>query len=382
MSSPPAVSSSPRDMRSETSASSIRVLLVVGLAFGAGLTAAWGLSRRTGSSFEGRIEARTTFVNADRPGVITELVAQEGVRVTLGEPLVKLADGELQMLIARAHEEVATLTSERDQAVAVAAVELAWRLKEIDADVVEVQLRSADYMKEKFDYELERSMWADMLSSTETVMFDNGNASFQSMVLNSRIPSEQRMNAMLRHETACNAVDVSAVQVEICEQRLAELAKLKDQLPERVREKAGVNVAEERLAAAQAELARLESRQEELTVVSNAIGTVGVYRRKVGDHLNAGDPIVELLDAARRWIVVAVPSSQITEFAVGRELDLTFPGRQERTGTVLSVAPQAEPSVLGSPGGDDATVIVRVEQRGKVWPDVPLGSRVSVQLAE
>jgi multidrug resistance efflux pump len=381
MSTPPAVSG-PRDMRSEVPASPIRVLLLVGLAFSAGLAAAWGLSRRDGSTFEGRIEARTTFVNADRPGVVTELLAQEGARVTLGDPLVTLADGELQTLIARAHEEVATLTSERDQALAVAAVELAWRIKEIDADVVEVQLRSADYLKQKYDYELERSMWVDMLSSTETVMFDNGSESFQSMVLSSRIPSEQRMNAMLRHETACNAVDVSSVQVEICEERLVELAKLKDQLPERVREKSGVNVAEERLAAAQAELARLESQQSELTVVSNAVGTVGVYRRKVGDHLNAGDPIVELLDAARRWLVVAVPSSQITEFTVGRELDLMFPGKQERQGTVLSVAPQAEPHDIVASAGGDATVIVRVEQRGKVWPDVPLGSRVSVQLAE
>jgi multidrug resistance efflux pump len=370
-------------MRSENHASPpFRILLLVGLAFAAGLAAAWGLSRRTGSTFEGRIEARTTFVNADRPGVVTELLAQEGARVTLGDPLVTLADGELQTLIARAQEDVARLTSERDQSLAVAAVELAWRMKEIDADVVEVQLRSADYLKQKYDYELERSMWADMLSSTETVMFDNGNESFQSMVLSSRIPGEQRMNAMLRHETACNAVDVSGVQVEICEQRLAELAKLKDQLPERVREKSGVTVAEERLAAAQAELVRLESQQSELTVVSHAVGTVGVYRRKIGDHLNAGDPIVELLDAARRWLVVAVPSSQITEFTVGRELDLTFPGRQERKGTVLSVAPQAEPHDIVASAGADATVIVRVEQRGKVWPDVPLGSRVSVQLAE
>lgn len=378
----PTTTTDSRDPRNELPANPFRTLLFVGLAFAAGLGAAWGLSRRAGSCFEGRIEARTTFVNADRAGVVTELLAEEGSRVTLGDPLVKLADGELQILIARAHQEVVTLTSERDQALAVAAVELAWRMKEIEADIVDVQLRSADYMKEKFDYELERSMWADMLSSTETVMFDNGEASFQSMVLNSRIPNEQRMNAMLRHETACNAVDVSSVQVEICDQRLAELAKLKDQLPERVREKSGVTVSEERLAAAEAELERLESRQNELTVVSGAIGTVGVYRRKVGDHLEAGDPIVELLDDARRWLIVAVPSTEITEFTVGRTLDLTFPGRQERQGTVLSVAPQAEPHSIVESTTGDATVIVRVEQHGKVWPDVPLGSRVNVQLAE
>lgn len=382
MSSTAAPTTDTRDMRTDLPASPLRIVLIVGLALAAGVGAAWGLSRRGGAVFDGRIEARTTFVNADRAGVVTELLAAEGARVTIGDPLVTLADGELQLLIARAQHDIATLTSERDRALAEAAVELAWRMKEIDADVVEAQLKSADYLKQKFDYELERSMWSDMLSSHETVMFDNGSEAFQSMVLRSRLPREQRMNAMLRHETACNAVDVSAVQVEICEQRLGELAKLREQLPERVREKAGVHVAEQRLATAQAELARLEARQTELTVASNAVGTVGVYRRKVGDHLNAGDPIVELLDGARRWLIVAVPSSQITEFTIDRELELTFPGKQERTGKVLSVAPQAEPHNIVAPAAADAMVIVRVEQSGKLWPDVPLGSRVQVHLAD
>ena len=258
MSSPTAPTADPRDLRTELPASPGRIVLIVGLALCAGVATAWGLTRNRGPVFEGRIEARTTFVNADRAGVVTELLAAEGTRVSLGDPLITLADGELQLLIARARQDVATLTSERDRAAADAAVELAWRMKEIDADVVEVQLKSADYLKQKFDYELERSMFSDMLSSHETVMFDNGHEAFQSMVLRSRVSNEQRMQAMLRHETACNAVDVSAVQVEICQQRLGELARLKEQLPERVREKAGVHVAEQRLATAAAELGRLK----------------------------------------------------------------------------------------------------------------------------
>ena len=79
---------------------------------------------------------------------------------------------------------------------------------------------------------------------------------------------------------------------------------------------------------------------------------------------------------------MAVPSSQITEFTVGRELDLMFPGKQERTGKVLSVAPQAEPHDIVTSTAGDAMVIVRVEQSGKLWPEVPLGSHVKVRLAK
>ena len=111
-------------------------------------------------------------------------------------------------------------------------------------------------------------MWADVLSTSEMVMFDEDSPVFKSLLLKSRVPAEHRMNAMLKHETADNAVAVSTVQVEICHERLLQLQKIKDELPNRVKQTAGVDVAEQRIAQAQATLARLEARREELKVKS------------------------------------------------------------------------------------------------------------------
>lgn len=363
-----------------TPVSLIRSALLVGVALAAGCLTAWLLARHEGRRFIGRLEAQTTFVNAERGGVVTALLVREGDRVSLDDPLVSVCDSELQAQIVRITDEVQLLESQRDQAQAAAAVELAWRIKEIDADIVETQLRSADYLKEKFDWELERSMWADVLSNHETVMFEDGGQAFQSLLLKARLPAEQRMSAILKHETAANAVDVSAVQLEICNARLEQLRNLKDQLPERVRQTAGVDVAERRLAQAQQALARLEERSAELVVASTAIGTVGVFRARPGDRLQPGDPIVEILDDARRWVVVLVPSGSIPEFTPERKLLLTFPGRRQRTGRVVAVAPQTQRA--GSEDMLDPLVMVRVEQTGALWPDAPLGSRVDVQLAE
>ena len=368
----------PRDDRSEPVAPPLRIAVILGLAFSSGLALTLMVSRRGGDGLTGRIVARTTYVTAHQAGVVIDRLASEGDSVSSGQPLLMLADKELQMQIERKQEQIAALETQLSQARAQAEVELAWRMKEIDADIVETQLRSADYLKERFDHELERSMWSDALSGFETVLCEQGDAAFKSLVAGARIPSNQRMHAMLRLELASNAIDVSAAQVEICDQQLRRLTQLKERLPNHVSEKAGVDVAQKNLSRAQAELARLQSQHSNLTIASPAIGTVGVFQTRPGEHLQPGDPIVELLDATQRWLVVEVPSDQITDFTADRAVRLKFPGDQKRDGRVHSIAPQATSSTQAG----EATVTVRIEQSGKLWPDVPIGSHVQVHLAE
>src|SRR5690606_8165886 len=132
-------------------------------------------------------------------------------------------------------------------------------------------------------------------------------------------------NAVLKHETADNAVAVSSVQIEICQEQLTRLQHTKERLPEQIRQKSGVAVAGERLAQTQSEVDRLNARRAELIVKSNAIGTIGLFRAQSGDVLERGAPIVEILDDARRWVVAPVPSSVVPAFAQGQLVKLTFP---------------------------------------------------------
>ena len=369
-------------VRPESPAPPLRIVAFSMMALFLGVAVVWVFARSTQETFSGHIVSRTTFVTADRAGVVTELIARESDRVTLGDPLLILADEALQDQIDAAHEHVATLTAALSQAEAAANVELAWRMKEIDEDITATQLQAAGFLKEKFNHEMERSMWADVLASHETVMrFDEGNNVFQSVVLRNQLPNETRMSAVMRLESASNALDVSLAQVQICDERLVRLNELKEQLPQHIREMTGVDTAEARLAQAQAELSRLEGRQVELTIESTAVGTVGVFQKKPGDHLLPGMPIVELLDDSQRWIEVGIPSMHITDFTVGSNVELDFPGDEERTGRVFSIAPQAEPGTAVS-SSSDALVMIRIESTEKLWPAIPDGSRVDVRLAE
>ncbi|MFO1093748.1 MAG: efflux RND transporter periplasmic adaptor subunit [Planctomycetaceae bacterium] len=363
-------------VRSQT----LRAGMLAVLALAAGTVTALLLAGREPARFSARIEAQTAFVNAAHAGIVAELLVKEGDHVSLEHPLATLTDPELDARIAETKAQVSVHEKELAQAEACAAVELAWRLKEIDNEIVATELQSADYLKEKFDWELERSMWADLLSTNETAMFDNGTPAFQSILLKSRVPGEQHMNAVLKHETADNAVAVSGVQVEICQESLSRLQRTKEELPARIRQKSGVEVAEQRLAQSLGTLARLEAQRNELVVKSTAIGAVGLFRARPGDHLQPGQTIVEILDDARRWVVASVPSSCVPEFEPQRQVKLTFPGGQVRTGTVVSIPPQADRAA--GPDDVDPRVAVRIEQSGAAWPNVPLGSRVDVQLAE
>lgn len=368
------------DSHAQAAGGPFRTVLIALLALGAGASTTWLLAAREPARYPARIEAQTTFVNAGHAGIVAELLVKEGDRVGLDDPIARLADRDLEALITEMSAQIALLTSQQEQAQATADIELTWRLKELDNDIVTTQLRSADYLKERFDWELERGMWADVLSTNELVMFDEDNPIFKSVLLKSRVPAEHRMNAMLKHETADNAVAVSSVQAEICHERLLQLQKIKEDLTDRVRQTAGVAVAEQRIAQAQAALARLEARREQLNVNSTAIGAVGLFRAKPGDHLQPGQPIVEILDDSRRWVVASIPSSAVLDFAPQRMVKLTFPGGQVRTGLVVAVAPQTAGS---SPSDElDPKVSVRIEQSAAAWPNIPLGSRVEVQLAE
>ena len=157
-------------VRPESPAPPLRIVAFSMMALFLGVAVVWVFARSAQETFSGHIVSRTTFVTADRAGVVTELIARESDRVTLGDPLLILADEALQDQIDAAHEHVATLTAALSQAEAAANVELAWRMKEIDEDITATQLQAAGFLKEKFNYEMERSMWADVLASHETVM--------------------------------------------------------------------------------------------------------------------------------------------------------------------------------------------------------------------
>ncbi|MEW4489554.1 hypothetical protein AB1L42_15840 [Thalassoglobus sp. JC818] len=347
---------------------------IVALTLGIGL--AYWVERPRGPVCQGTLMARTTYISSPADGKLAELLVEEGASIEMDQPLVRIVDDTLEQAVVTKTREIDALEFQHRQALAAAELELAWRQRALDSEICEIQLQSATFLKEKYNFEMQQSMLNDILAGQELVMADNDSSFVSSLIVEGATKPSDRMATILEMELASNAAEVSSAQVEICDLRQKQLEQLRHALPAQVRRTEGVDVAEANLKRARAELDQLRAQQESLTVLSPSIGRVGVYQNRVGSRVTEGAPIVELLDDAHRYLLVNVPSTEIVSFPIDQKLLLIFPGNQHRFGKVTLIAPQAQHCSLLN----QSAIQVQVEQVGKMWPNVPIGSQVEVQI--
>jgi len=306
------------------------------------------------------------------------------------ERLVVLTDEKLDAELAAVEREVATLQAEVDRVRAKAEVELAIRLKELDAEIFSARLRSTGYLKEQYFNEVEGLAWRDLADDINPLgTASQTNDVFQSLVFQGSMTDETRIRSLLRREAAHNAAEVNAAQVKICEQRMQGLEDLKRELARKIRHAEGIEVAEARLAQATEKLERLRQAQATLTLNGVAYRTVGVFRKNVGEQVASGETIVELLDNDRRFLIVDLPTRAVPEFPAESNVRLQFPGGQKCTGRVREIPPQTAAQASfnrarhnGDAAAFEEVVTLRIDPTGKLWPDVPIGTAVEVSPGE
>ena len=348
---------------------SLRMVLLicfVALTLGLGVLS---LRQRT-YEFSAYLNARTTYITAERGGRLIKFDAHEGDRVDLGTALAQMSDEELSGKLVSKMQEVRTLEAELQQKLAQADLDSRTRLKSIHESLAQYRLMEASYLKDKYNYEVRRNMLIEWNNNGAHERDSAVNPLF--MPVGGNVAEELRTAFSL--EAVENNTDVCSAQIEICHNVVKRLVASQENLEDTVRRSSGVAVVEARLDAVRKELTSLETAQDRLTVRSTAVATVGLFRAKPGDRLEAGDPIVDLLDDAQRYLIVEVPSGKTQMFPVNRELKLRFPGDVMRRGRVVRMAPQAERR-----GINDVIVFVHVEQTGDVWPHIPIGSEVAVE---
>lgn len=320
--------------------------------------------------FPGHLQAAEVTLSAPRDARLATIVVNAGGSVTSGAPVFELVDEQLDADIEQQQGILAALDKEVAQVEAKLAVELQERRRVLRHEMFETKLKSAAFLRQKFTSEVEQLAWKQVVEDMDVVASGSG-----SLVRATGFTSggdTDRVAALLKQEAATNAQEVSSAQAEICDQRLAELSLIERDLPEQLKRSFGLEVLAQKQLEAKARLERLTTRKSELAVPAPATGTVGVYQARVGDHIPAHSPIVQVFDEDRPHVVVDVPSDRIAEFQPGKTLKLVFPGDREAGGRIEAIPPQT--SHEGADGR--AVVSVLVVPRGKLWPAVPFGSRV------
>lgn len=357
----------------------ITTILILGAAFGASVFVTRWLGRANERNYIGHIAAHTKSITAESDGKIEKILTMEGTWVEPGHELFTIMskDGEPQREAQR--QIVNQLQAELDQSRAQAELEMKWRIKTIDAEIYETRLQAATILKEKYDYEVEDLAWSDFIDEVNSMSRRGQRDQLVSYLSQKTLSnSEQQTKAKLAQASARNASEVSAAQVEMCDTRLQQLEKLRQELPANVAEAAGIAVAEAKLEAAESELNRLEASITTTTQKSPAFGTVGLYVKSMGDQVSRGEPVVRLLDGDRRYVSVAVPSREVWRFNEGAEVKLIFPDGQKRTGTIAPIPPQTVSSDTLNSG--ESLVMLRIDPAGKLWPTVVIGTEITVQL--
>jgi multidrug resistance efflux pump len=323
------------------------------------------------------VQARMISVTAAAPARLAELHVRQGQSVEPNTPLFRLTDERLTARLAAKRRELHELSAECKRVEAAADVELAWRRRQLQQEALEIELKKAGYLHARVHHQVEQIAWEEQLAAAEWWVGDLGGPdAIQPLSFVQDVPPPGRLQALLRADAAAAALEANAAQLRLCEEQLAELAELEAQLSTKVRVSAGVDVAQARLERAQAELELLEQQEQALLVHSPGYGTVGALAWQVGDRLAAGQTVVELIDDDQRYLRAYVPTRHIQRFVCGVRVAVHFPSRQRLEGWVAEVPPQASVAAIDR----DALTEVRIVACGKLWPKLPIGSRVEVEV--
>ncbi len=362
----------------------LRLLPLATVALFAGLGATALLARAGEVRLIGFLRAEQSIVYAPRSGRVEAVQARSGEAIQPRQALIQLADESLDREISVKSREVTSLQASLEQCRAKAEVEMSLQRKDVDDDLLRTRLEAAKFLRESYAAKLEHVTLRNLAKESASGRWLAASPDFLSQperIFDSiptepvAVPQGMRFSIVMRQELALNLAEVNKASSEFCEHHIAELEKLRKDLPEMIRKAAGVDVAEAKLAQAAEQFEALNKQKAAMSVTSPGHGIVGSFSKHVADPVGVGEALVTVHDRERPFVEVDVPSREVIKLHVGQTLRLDFAG-EDRTGRVAFICPQAH----NRNGDADSWITVRVHPAGKLWPEVAIGSAIGVRM--
>jgi len=260
-------------------------------------------------SLIGTVDSNQVIVSAKIPGRIERLLVDEGSVVKQGDVIAELDRAELEAQVRAAAAQLASLGSQVSSSVSTAAQASG----ETSSDVA-----SARALLVEAQADLER----EQLDNVRMVkLAEEGVASQQ---------DRDRSNAALKAAQA--RVKSLQDQVKAAEARTHQARAAAS----------NVSATRSTMNAAQAQLAEAQTRLGYTQVVAPVSGTVSVRAARQGEVVNAGQPIVTVVDLSDVWVRVAVPETESDGVALGDHLKVRLPSGRVLDGTVIFKGVEAD----------------------------------------
>ena len=323
---------------------------------------------------DGTLRTVRGAVRSPAAGRLVRWLAEPGDPVRPDTAVAEVEDAGRAARLAVLDAELDGLRADLAAAEHTAELELAWRTREVRAELHALRTDTAELLRRRFDLDL-RHPAGDPVNG--------GYAPGDSVAVRTISAKTTSKSAAAAPGSAATAAELSALRntrevldarVELAGLREAELRELADSLPARVAAAAGVDGLRERLALAEARRADRAATPAVATVRAGRFATLGVPRVVPGERVGGRDTVLAPLhDGDRPFAEAVVPSGRLPEFAAGTGVSVRFPGeRRAFDGRVVRVDPEA--------ATPDGGVRVRIEHRGRLWPTRPTGTRVRVSL--
>jgi HlyD family secretion protein len=260
----------------------------------------------------GRIEGREVTLAAKTiQGRVRQLMADEGQTVTRGELLAELEAAQVEAQVAAASATVANL----DAQVRQASLDVAYSAKNSNATIT-----AADAALSSTQAHAVRANAILMNTTTAyeraTTLFDGGAISKQ------EVDAAEMALRTSRADVAAAEKDVTRAEANVTLAKAStDTIGLKRQQLRALEE--GRRTAAARLEEAQANLA-------ERLIIAPSNGTIVSRPVEVGDVVNPGSPMFQIVDMGKLYVKIYIPEPDIAKLQLGESAEVfvdAFPGR-------------------------------------------------------
>jgi HlyD family secretion protein len=305
---------------------SARNKFLIVLAVIVGLSAIYYLASTPRSSdlvLIGTVDSNQIIVSPQMQGRIAKLLVDEGTQVKQGDLIAVLDPSELE---AQARAAAAMIDSLRSQVSATQATKEATQ-GSTTSNVANAQarLQSARAQLLQAEATLQRTE-SDSLRMIELAR--QGVASDQDRVqAESNLKAQQATVQSLKDQVVAAQADLNAALANTHQAHAAEST---------------VQSTRAQLANAEAQLKEAEVRLGYTKVYAPVSGTVSVRAAREGEVLNAGQPIVTLVDLGDTWVRAAIPETESDHIGLGDTLRIRMPGGTLTSGKVFFKSAEAD----------------------------------------
>ncbi len=338
-----------------------KFLIIVGVIFGVALTYYFlSTPRNEDLILIGTVDSNQVIVSPQIEGRLAKLLVDEGTQVKQGDLIAALDPSELE---AEERAAAATIDSLKYKvAETQSTLEATQGSTSSTVENAQARLASARAQLLQAEATLERT---ESDSRRTIALAKQGVASDQDRVqAETNLAAQKALVQSLQQQVSAAQADLNTAVANTHNAHAAERT---------------VESTRAQLANAESMLKQAEVRLGYTKIYAPVTGTVSVRAAREGEVLNAGQPIVTIVDLSDTWVRAAIPETNADHIGLGDTLRIQLPGGTMTSGKVFFKSAEADFATqrdVGRRKRDIRTIVLKVRL------DNPKGAYVPGMTAE